>query len=103
MDRLHRRGPRARESGRSGICRADGELRFGLIEDILTSGLDVDQILFEAPSKDLQSYFVTRVGPNVNLGNINPLEVINLETLRLGLRSDTLLHFESLRLEDDHA
>jgi phosphosulfolactate synthase len=91
----------ARESGRSGICRSDGELRFGLIEDILTSGIDVDRLLFEAPTKELQSWFVTRVGPNVNLGNIHPAGVIALETLRLGLRSDTLLHFESLRLDDE--
>jgi phosphosulfolactate synthase len=87
----------ARESGRSGICRADGELRFGLIEDILTSGLDADRLLFEAPTKDLQAWFVKRVGPNVNLGNIVPTDVINLETLRLGLRSDTMMHFESQR------
>jgi phosphosulfolactate synthase len=95
----------ARESGRSGICRADGELRFGLIEDILTSGIDADRLLFEAPTKDLQSWFVIRLGSNVNLGNINPAEVINLETLRLGLRSDTMMHFEGLRQaagERDH-
>jgi phosphosulfolactate synthase len=93
----------ARESGRSGICRADGELRFGLIEDILHSGLNADQLLFEAPTKELQTYFITRLGPNVNLGNIAPAEVIGLETLRLGLRADTLMHFENLRREDDDA
>jgi phosphosulfolactate synthase len=87
----------ARESGRSGICRPDGELRFGLVEDILASGVDVDRLLFEAPSKDLQTYFVTRVGPDVNLGNIHPTDVINLETLRLGLRADTMMHFEQQR------
>ncbi len=84
----------ARESGRSGICRADGELRWGLIEDILGSGVDVDRLLFEAPTKQLQSHFVTRVGPNVNLGNIAAGDVVGVETLRLGLRADTLLHFE---------
>jgi phosphosulfolactate synthase len=93
----------ARESGRSGICRADGELRFGLIEDILSSGLDADRLLFEAPTKELQAWFVTRVGANVNLGNISPTEVISLETLRLGLRSDTLMHFEAMRQEADDA
>lgn len=87
----------ARESGRSGICRPDGELRWGLIEDILSSGISVEQLLFEAPTKDLQTHFVTRVGTNVNLGNITPFDVIGLETLRLGLRSDTLEHFEAGR------
>jgi phosphosulfolactate synthase len=84
----------ARESGKSGICRPDGELRWGLIEDILTSGVDADQLLFEAPTKALQTHFITRVGSDVNLGNIAADQVIGLETLRLGLRSDTLLHFE---------
>lgn len=91
----------ARESGRSGICRADGELRYGLIEDILGSGLPPDRLLFEAPTKDLQTYFVTRVGPNVNLGNIAPDDVVGLETLRLGLRADTLQHFEDRRRDRD--
>ncbi|MDT3438929.1 MULTISPECIES: phosphosulfolactate synthase [unclassified Pseudofrankia] len=85
----------ARESGRSGICRPDGRLRFGLIEDILDAGLPADQLLFEAPTKELQTYFVRRVGTNVNLGNIAPAEVLALETLRLGLRSDTLLDVET--------
>lgn len=80
----------ARESGRSGIARADGELRYGLIEEIIESDLDVSRILFEAPNKDLQTYFIRRLGPNVNLGNIAPDDIIGLETLRLGLRSDTL-------------
>ncbi|KPM56601.1 phosphosulfolactate synthase [Frankia sp. R43] len=81
----------ARESGSSGICRPDGRLRFGLIEDILDAGLPVDRLLFEAPTRTLQTYFVRRVGTEVNLGNIAPAEVIALETLRLGLRSDTML------------
>jgi phosphosulfolactate synthase len=84
----------ARESGRSGICRPDGALRFGLIEDVLTSGIDQDQLLFEAPSTVLQAYFVTRIGPDVNLGNVPADGVIGLETLRLGLRADTLATFE---------
>lgn len=89
----------ARESGRSGICRPDGELRWGLIEDILVSGIDSDRLLFEAPNKALQTHFITRVGANVNLGNIPLDDVIGVETLRLGLRADTLLHFED---GDDH-
>jgi phosphosulfolactate synthase len=90
----------ARESGKSGICRPDGELRWGLIEDILRSGIRPEQVLFEAPTKDLQAHFITRVGPNVNLGNIKVDEVIGLETLRLGLRADTLLHFEEKEAAD---
>jgi phosphosulfolactate synthase len=88
----------ARESGKSGICRADGELRYGLIEDILGSGLPADRLLFEAPNKELQTYFIERVGPDVNLGNIHPWDLIGLETLRVGLRADTLPHFEALRI-----
>jgi phosphosulfolactate synthase len=84
----------ARESGRSGICRPDGALRFGLVEDVLASGLSQDSLLFEAPSTSLQAYFVTRLGPDVNLGNVPASGVIGLETLRLGLRADTLAVFE---------
>jgi phosphosulfolactate synthase len=84
----------ARESGRSGICRPDGALRFGLIEDVLSSGIDQHQLLFEAPTTELQAHFVTRLGPDVNLGNVPAHAVIGLETLRLGLRADTLSVFE---------
>ncbi len=83
-----------RESGTGGICRSNGELRYGLIEEILASKIDHNKLLFEAPSTQLQTYFVRRVGPDVNLGNIAASDVIALETLRLGLRSDTLLDFE---------
>ena len=84
----------ARESGRSGICRPDGALRFGLIEDVLTSGISPGSLLFEAPNTALQAHFVTRIGPDVNLGNVPASAVIGLETLRLGLRADTLTAFE---------
>jgi phosphosulfolactate synthase len=84
----------ARESGKSGICRPDGALRFGLIEDVLSSGLNQENLLFEAPTTALQAHFVTRIGPNVNLGNVPAQGVISLETLRLGLRADTLAAFE---------
>jgi phosphosulfolactate synthase len=83
----------ARESGKSGICRPDGALRFGLIEDVLSAGIADDNLLFEAPSTALQTYFVTRIGTDVNLGNVPASAVIGLETLRLGLRADTLTHF----------
>jgi phosphosulfolactate synthase len=81
----------ARESGTSGICRPDGTLRFGLIEEILASDVNPESIIFEAPNKVLQTYFIKRIGPNVNLANISFADPIALETLRLGLRSDTLL------------
>ncbi len=84
----------ARESGTSGICRPNGEVRYGLIEEIIESGIDTTNIIFEAPKKDLQVYFVRRLGPDVNLANIQISDVIPLETLRLGLRSDTLLAFD---------
>ena len=85
----------SRESGRSGICRPNGELRFGLIEELLSSGLDHEILLFEAPSTELQCYFVKRIGSNVNLGNVAATAVLGLETIRLGLRADTLDCFES--------
>ncbi|HEX6818383.1 MAG TPA: phosphosulfolactate synthase [Ktedonobacterales bacterium] len=81
----------ARESGTSGICRPDGEVRYGLIEEIISSHVDSDDIIFEAPNKSLQTYFIKRLGANVNLANIALQDAIPLETLRLGLRSDTLL------------
>ncbi|HVT69250.1 MAG TPA: phosphosulfolactate synthase [Trebonia sp.] len=84
----------ARESGSSGICRPDGELRYGLIEDVLQAGIAIDRLLFEAPTTALQKHMITRVGPDVNLGNVPAQGVIGLETLRLGLRSDTLVTFE---------
>lgn len=84
----------ARESGRSGICQADGTLRSGLIEHMLASGIDDGSLLFEAPTTSLQAHFITRLGPNVNLGNIPAQGVLGLETLRLGLRADTLTTFE---------
>ena len=84
----------ARESGSSGICRPDGELRYGLIEDVLHAGIGIESLLFETPNTALQTHMITRVGPNVNLGNVPAAGVIGLETLRLGLRSDTLTTFE---------
>jgi phosphosulfolactate synthase len=84
----------ARESGTSGICRADGEVRYGLIEEILSSSIAPDCLIFEAPRKDLQVYFIRRLGANANLANVALNDIIGLETLRLGLRSDTLLAFQ---------
>lgn len=84
----------ARESGRSGICRPNGALRSGLVEEIAAASIDQACLLFEAPNTALQAHLVRRLGPDVNLGNIAPDDVIPLETLRLGLRSDTLTAFE---------
>jgi phosphosulfolactate synthase len=79
----------ARETGTAGIFRPTGEMRTGLIDEIVHE-IDVGDIIFEAPREAAQGWFVRRFGPQVNLGNIPPEEVIPLETLRLGLRSDTL-------------
>jgi phosphosulfolactate synthase len=78
----------ARESGTVGIYRHDGEVRMGLIDEI-AHAIPPERILFEAPQKDQQVWFVRRFGPDVNLGNIAPEDVLSLETIRLGLRSDT--------------
>ena len=78
-----------REGGTAGIFRPTGEMRTGLIDEIAHE-LDVSNVIFEAPTKASQAWFVRQFGPDVNLGNITPDEVIPLETLRLGLRADTL-------------
>ena len=88
-----------REGGTAGIYRRDGEMRTGLIDEI-AHGIDVGDIIFEAPTKTSQAWFVRRFGPEVNLGNITPEEVIPLETLRLGLRADTL---KEILLREPHA
>ena len=78
-----------REGGTAGIYRPTGEMRTGLVDEILHS-IDASELIFEAPTKSSQAWFVRHFGPEVNLGNIPPDEVIALETLRLGLRADTL-------------
>ncbi|OCA88136.1 phosphosulfolactate synthase [Bacillus sp. FJAT-27225] len=79
----------ARESGTSGICHASGEMRLDIIDEIIESGLALDKMIFEAPNKKMQTSFILLAGPNVNLANIPFSDAIALETLRLGLRSDT--------------
>jgi phosphosulfolactate synthase len=79
----------ARESGTAGIFRPTGEMRTGLVDEIVHD-IDFHDLVFEAPTKSAQAWFVKQFGPAVNLGNIPPEEVIPLETLRLGLRGDTL-------------
>ncbi len=78
-----------REAGTAGIFRPTGEVREGLIGEVVHE-IDSSQILFDAPNKHQQVWFVRRFGPEVNLSNIAPHDVLALETLRLGLRSDTL-------------
>ncbi|MBV9424905.1 MAG: phosphosulfolactate synthase, partial [Solirubrobacterales bacterium] len=78
-----------REAGTAGIFRPTGEVREGLIGEIVHE-IDPRRIMFDAPLKHQQVWFVRRFGSDVNLGNIAPGDVLALETLRLGLRSDTL-------------
>jgi phosphosulfolactate synthase len=79
----------AREGGTAGIFRPSGEMRTGLVDEIVRD-IDFNDLVFEAPAKSAQAWFIKQFGPTVNLGNIPPEEVIPLETLRLGLRGDTL-------------
>jgi phosphosulfolactate synthase len=79
----------AREGGTAGIFDAGGGMRTELIGEI-ADAVGTEKVIFEAPSKAAQAWFVKEFGPEVNLGNIPPEEVIPLETLRLGLRGDTL-------------
>jgi phosphosulfolactate synthase len=78
----------AREAGNVGIYRGSGEVREGLVQEILTQ-IPAEKIIWEAPQKAQQLYFIELIGCNVNLGNIAPSEVIPLEAMRIGLRADT--------------
>lgn len=78
----------AREAGNVGIYRGTGEVREGLVQEILTQ-IPGEKIIWEAPQKSQQLYFIELLGCNVNLGNIAPSEVIPLEAMRIGLRGDT--------------
>lgn len=77
-----------RNSGTAGIFRPSGELRSGLIEDII-SNCDVSKLIFEAPIPKAQMFFINKVGCNVNLGNVSPHDLLLLETQRQALRSET--------------
>ena len=78
----------AREAGNVGIYRGSGEVREGLVQEILTQ-IPGEKIIWEAPQKAQQLYFLQLLGCNVNLGNIAPTEVIAMEAMRIGLRGDT--------------
>ena len=82
----------ARESGTVGIYNPDGSANTPLINDIVKE-VQIENILWEAPIKSQQAWFINLLGANVNLGNISPDEVVSLETLRLGLRGDTFSQF----------
>ncbi|HKP32951.1 MAG TPA: phosphosulfolactate synthase [Chitinophagaceae bacterium] len=82
----------AREAGNVGIYRGSGEVREGLVQEILTQ-IPAEKIIWEAPQKGQQLYFIELIGCNVNLGNIAPTEVIPLEAMRIGLRGDTFSLF----------
>ena len=82
----------AREGGNVGLFRSSGEVRSGLAQEILTK-IPFEKIIWEAPQKAQQVWFIKLLGANVNLGNIAPHEMIPLETIRLGLRGDTFDHF----------
>ncbi|MCB0483627.1 MAG: phosphosulfolactate synthase [Flavobacteriales bacterium] len=91
----------ARESGTVGIYRPNGTAHTMLINKILAA-VDKDDIIWEAPKKPQQVWFIKQLGANVNLGNIGPEEVIPLETLRLGLRGDTFFTFLPEQLVEKH-
>ena len=82
----------AREGGTVGLFRSTGEVRSGLVEEILTK-IPSEKIIWEAPQKEQQVWFIKLLGANVNLGNIAPNEVVPLETIRLGIRGDTFMDF----------
>jgi phosphosulfolactate synthase len=82
----------ARESGNVGLFRDSGEVRQGLVKEIVHS-IPYEKVIWEAPQKAQQVWFIKLLGANVNLGNIAPNEAIPLETIRLGLRGDTFDHF----------
>jgi len=77
-----------RNSGTAGIYRGSGEIRTGLVADIIKN-VDAKKIIFEAPTAASQMFFINAVGVNVNLGNVNPLDLLLLEAQRVGLRSET--------------
>lgn len=83
----------ARETGGAGIFRQTGELRKGLVDEILVAH-SAEHIIFEAPVKSAQTWLIRHVGTHVNLGNISLTDLLPLETLRRGLRADTLLDLE---------
>jgi phosphosulfolactate synthase len=87
-----------RATGDAGLYRPDGELRTGLVDEIAHE-IELDRLIFEAPQRNQQAYFLEHFGADVNLGNVHPGDVLSLETLRLGLRADTLPRFHGAALD----
>ena len=90
----------SRESGLSGICDAQGNLRPDLVSSITKSRFRASDAIWEAPNKMLQTSLISSIGPNVNLANIHFGDVIGLETLRLGIRSDTFSLYDTVGLDN---
>jgi phosphosulfolactate synthase len=82
----------ARESGTTGIYNEDGSIN-NMIISAISEHVRLENVLWEAPLKSQQAWFIKNFGANVNLGNIAPNEIIPLESLRLGLRGDTFFQF----------
>ncbi|XP_075704366.1 phosphosulfolactate synthase-like [Rhinoderma darwinii] len=82
----------AREAGNVGIYRSSGEVRQGLVQEILTQ-IPSEKIIWEAPQKSQQVFFLKLLGCNVNLGNIAPQEILSLEAMRIGLRGDSFFYY----------
>jgi phosphosulfolactate synthase len=82
----------ARESGTTGIYNEDGSINKKIIGAI-AEHVKLENVIWEAPLKSQQAWFIKNFGANVNLGNIAPNEIIPLESLRLGLRGDTFFQF----------
>lgn len=87
-----------RESGTAGLYRDTGEVRHGLIEEVLDAPINPEQLVFEAPKKEQQVEIIKVVGPQANLGNIHLADVLGVQTLRYGLRSDTMKNVPVLDL-----
>jgi len=85
-----------RESGTVGIFHTNGEVKSGVVDEIVTR-IDPNRLIFEAPQKAQQVWFIQKFGSDVNLGNIASFDVIALETLRLGLRGDTMPDFHDVK------
>jgi phosphosulfolactate synthase len=87
-----------RAEGDAGMYRPDGEVRTGLVDEVVHE-IDLQRLIFEAPKRHQQVWFIEHFGGDVNLGNVHPEDVVSLETLRVGLRADTLrlFHEDALR------
>jgi phosphosulfolactate synthase len=81
-----------RADGSAGVYRPDGEVRTGLVDEVAHE-IDINRLIFEAPQRRQQIWFIEQFGTDVNIGNVHPRDVISLETLRVGLRADTLKLF----------